>query len=316
MSTEINFSELVGRDVITTEKLSGGVNNPTYKLICEDDTRYILQFSGDNFADRAIKQPLIVDLLKEKTNLPIANIIKSDTSRKLVNKDYIIFEFVEGYLLKNISDTFRDKEIINLYQDMALYLSSLHSVKLDYFGEFVTENGSLIISPKYSSAREQIYEEYHSWIVKAKKTPFEYFIPNLIDWLNINIHVFEDDITPCLTHNDFSNTNLLVFDTGKISAVIDLDNVRAGNSVADIYRIYANFDEEKKDLALETFFENYKVKLPKNFEKQIQFYEKTHVLAYIDCWKQILKSYTTKELKIMIEKMNKDIVNLLNSKIL
>ena len=312
---ETNFNELIGKNVVSAKKLSGGVNNPTYKLICEDNSKYILQFSGDKFPDKAIKQPLIVNLLKEKTNLPIANIIKSDTTKKVIDKDYIILEFVDGHLLKNISEEFTNKEIIKLYQDIAKYLSSLHSVRLEYFGDFVVEDNSLKIDPKYHSAREQIYEKYRSWINKAKNTPFEHFIPDLRGWLKTNINVFEDDIKPCLTHNDFSNTNLLVLNDGTISAVIDLDNVSAGNNVADIYRIYANFNNDKKELALKTFFENYRVKLPRNFEKQIQFYDKTHVLAYIDCWNQILNSYSKEELEKMIKKMNKDIANLLNTKI-
>lgn len=198
---------------------------------------------------------------------------------------------------------------------MAKYLSSLHSVKLDYFGEFIVENNSLKISPKFNSAKEQIYEEYLTWISKAKNTPFEKFIPDLTDWLKNNINVFEDNVFPCLTHNDFSDTNILVLNNGQISGIIDLDNISAGNSVTDIYRIYANFSKDKKELALETFFKNYKVELPTNFEKQIKFYEITHVLAYIDCWKQIVDSYTKKELETMIKKMNKDILNLLKTRL-
>lgn len=312
---EINFDKLIGKKVIKAPKLSGGVNNPTHKIFCEDGSKYILQFSGDKFLDRAVKQPLIVNLLKEKTNLPIAGIIKADATKKIVDKDYIILEFVEGHLLQNVSDDFTNKEIVKLYKDIAKYLSSLHSVKVDYFGEFVVENNSLKIMPRYSTAKEQVYKEYESWIDKARGTPFEHFIPDLKSWLKDNINVFGRDIKPCLTHNDFSNTNLLVLDDGTIAAVIDLDDIAGGNNVADIYRIYANFDGDKKDLALKTFFENYKVKLPVNFEKQILFYDKTHVLAYIDCWEQIVDSYTSEALEEMTEKMTKDIVFLLGSKI-
>ncbi|MFW6047469.1 MAG: hypothetical protein ACOCP4_06780 [Candidatus Woesearchaeota archaeon] len=79
---EIDFSKLINKNVICATKLSDGVNNPTYKIVCEDKSKYILQFSGDKFPDKAIKQPLTIKLLKEKTNLPIANIIKSDTTKK------------------------------------------------------------------------------------------------------------------------------------------------------------------------------------------------------------------------------------------
>ena len=312
---EIDFTELVGKKVLTATKLSGGINNPTYKLICCDQSKFIIQFSGEKYPDKAMKQPLIVSLLKDKTNLPIANIIKSDTTKELVDKDYIILEFIEGNLLKDISDNFTNKEIIKLYQEIAKYLSSLHSIKLDSFGEFTIENGSLKITNKYDSAKEQIYEEYQSWINQAKETPFEHFIPSLTKWLKNNINVFGEDIDPCLTHNDFSNTNMLVLEDGTISAIIDLDNISPGNNVTDIYRIYANFNDEKKELALKTFFKNYKVELPKNFEKQIKFYEITHVLAYIECWKQILNSYTEEELKKMIKKMNADINKLLKTKL-
>ena len=143
-------------------------------------------------------------------------------------------------------------------------------------------------------------------------TPFEHFIPNLLTWLKSNIGVFGLDLVPCLTHNDFSNTNILVLDNGHISGVVDLDNILVGNCVADIYRIYPNFKGNQKDLALKTFFKNYSINLPKNFDKQIKFYEVTHVLAYINCWIQIVESYTKEDLKNMVEKMNKDIKSLLS----
>lgn len=310
---DIDFTNLVGKEVLTATKLSGGINNPTYKIICYDQSKFIVQFSGEKYPDKAIKQPLIVKLLKEKTNLPIANIIKSDTTKKLIDQDYIVSEFINGTLLKAISDNFTNKEIIKLYQEIAKYLSSLHSIKFDSFGEFAIENGNLKITNKYDSAKEQIYEEYQSWINQAKKTPFEHFIPSLTEWLKNNINIFGEDIEPCLTHNDFSNTNMLVLKDGTISAIIDLDNISPGNSVTDIYRIYTNFSNKKRQLALKTFFKNYEVDLPENFEKQIKFYESTHVLAYIGCWKQILDSYTEKELKKMIAKMNTDISNLIET---
>ena len=62
-------------------------------------------------------------------------------------------------------------------------------------------------------------------------------------------------------------------------------------------------------------FENYTVPLPDNFEKQLMFYEITHVLAYFDCWKQIVDSYSPNELNKMTKKMISDVETLLATKL-
>ncbi|MFW6025013.1 MAG: aminoglycoside phosphotransferase family protein [Candidatus Woesearchaeota archaeon] len=306
------FNKIIEKKVIDVTKLKSGINNPTYKIKTEN-SKYIVQFAGDKFPDKITRQPKIVDLLRKKTSLPIYDIIKSDTTHKNLNRDYIILEYLSGKLIKNAQ--FDKNKVINLYKDIAKYLSSLHSINYNSFGEIKFEN-KIQIKPSYDTARELIYNEYISWIKKAKETVFEDKIEYLINWLNKNISVFGDDIKPSLTHNDFSDSNILVSENGKITGILDLDNISIGNNVTDIYRIHNYFEGELKEIGLKTFYENYSIDLPNNYKKQIKFYQKTHVLAYIDCWKQIKESYSKKQLKEMIKNMNKEIDELLKTKVI
>ena len=313
MNLGINFDRLVGKNVLNVVKLDGGINNPTFKLLCEDRCQYIVQFPGEKYPDKVKRQPFIVDLLKDKTNFLIANIVKTDCSHDIIDKDYIVLEFLSGELLNKLSDSFTDKEIANLYKDIALYLSSLHSVEFDSFGLIKFDKGGPYISPKYSSARDLIFEKYLSYINKAINTPFEHYMSDLKKWLKYNVSIFGSDIVPCLTHNDFSDTNILVTSDGHISGILDLDNISVGNNVTDIYRVYSFFSGARKEFALKIFFENYTVKLPENFDKQIKFYELAHVLAFVDCWNQIVEAYNKEDLENMIQKMNKNIKILLST---
>ena len=309
---DLPFDSMVGKPVSEAARVSDGINNPTYRVVCRDGSRYVVQLAGSKFPEKVRRQRSVVALLQRETDLPVAGVVKADTSRQVVDNDYIVREHLPGRVLKDAVGSFDDGQVARLFGDMARCLGSLHGVAFGSFGELVFRDDGIGVSPSFPSAREQLHAEYKGWVEKAVGTPFEGFIPRLKGWLDANIGVFGPGIGPCLTHNDFSSANILVSEAGAVTGVVDLDNIRVGGNVVDIYRVYHAIPEGKRDVALDAFFSTYPHRLPEGFDRQMRFFEATHVLAYIDCWEQIVASYTPEALDAMVGSMKEDIEALLS----
>lgn len=302
---------MVDGEVILSERLPGGINNPSYKVRCKDGKSYVVQIVGEKFPDKIERERRNVKLMQE-AGVPVPEIVDWDESGQIIDSDYLVKEYM-GKDLEERIDEIGVPEIREIYRQLGSIYTDMHSMTFENFGEITRKEGEFEVESSYGSYREFLLEILKKWLERGKDTPFEEMIPELKKWLDKNTAIIEHNITPRLIHNDFSPENIIV-EESNVKAVIDLDVVRAGYNVFDVYRVYRHFDEEaKSEAAVEEFFRSYSGDLPDNYKKEIEFFRLVHPLAYIDCWKQIEEDYSTEDRKEMESFVMESIDKILNT---
>ena len=305
------FDEMIGKEVVSSERLPGGINNPSYKVRCSDGESFVVQIVGEKFPDKIQRERRNVELMK-KAGIPVPEIVSWDESGEVIQEKYLVKEYM-GRDLKERKSEIRVSEAREIYSQLGKIYTDMHSITFENFGRIEKKNGDFKAVGSYESYRNFILEEFNKWLERGKDTPFEDKIPQLKEWLDKNSYIFDCEIKPRLIHNDFSPENIIV-EEDEVKSIIDLDVVRAGNNIFDVYRVYNHFDgKEKSEAAVEAFFNNYSVELPDNYGQQIEFFNLVHPLAYIDCWKQIEENYSPEDLREMESFIMGSIREILNS---
>jgi serine/threonine protein kinase len=192
------------------------------------------------FTNRKTCEAPLINFIKEKTTIPVPNILSFsyDSSKSLINCEYILMEKLEGVLLKEIlpkqvdqvPDTIIDQLIeyslefdkINLHENqigtfgVELNLQPMYPCVLtydnylDYFSSFLNYNiGEMTkigylreLAQTLNSKRDELHRKATDSMSKC----------NRLD--------FEDKI--CFTHTDLNSTNIIVDPkTLKITGIID-----------------------------------------------------------------------------------------------
>lgn len=256
------------------KEFSEGYNNIAYdvKLDSGDYVIKIIKLKG--FETYVLKQNKIKSIISKKfKEFPIAKIIKSDYTKKIIDKPYIIAERLEGKsVLKSYKEITNKKEV---FREIGELYGKMHSFKIESYGKFES-NLNLIKS-------------YESWYLencrKVKKTFDKLEDGKLLSpkKLKENKEFFESvksllkkEIGPRLCHGDASLTNILVKNEGNkfiVSGIIDFEFCRSSGVVQDLFSGIRTPDRKllhKKNLVEGYLRYN---KLPKDWEKLVYLYK-------------------------------------------
>lgn len=96
------FSEIFEKEIYTLEKLKGGINNPTFEVTFTDKSKVILQLAGDKFPGKVKREEYIINLLKEEADVPVQEVLKTDTSGDILDRDYIVKSYIDGRTLESV----------------------------------------------------------------------------------------------------------------------------------------------------------------------------------------------------------------------
>lgn len=185
-------------------------------------------------------------LAKERTSIPIPEILHYDFSREIIDRDYLIMEHLEGS-----PGYFDDREL-------GKYIRELHDIEGQQFG--YPERAAPVgeswpdIFPNYV---ELIFNDCLSCGVIDDKE-YEYFISTYKKHQDVI-----EQVRPCLLHLDLWGQNILTVD-GKITAILDFDRGLYGDSELE----FAVLDTYGYSTA--EFFEGYKKKRPADRKAMIR----------------------------------------------
>ena len=144
-------------------------------------------------------------LVKEHTDIPVAEIIHHDFSRQIIDRDYLIMEYIEG------EPGWFDE------QKLGRYVKQLHSIKGDCFGypERAAPTGENWPDIFHTYVR-LIFDDCLSCGV-IDKSEYESFLSIYEQHRDVI-----SNVEPCLLHLDLWHQNILTVD-GKITAILDFD---------------------------------------------------------------------------------------------
>lgn len=215
--------------------LAGGMFNTTYKICYGDNNKEVVLRVGPinchllmAFEENLMKAEEYVYKLCEKNNVPCSKVVICDTARSIINRDYMIVEYIKSIPLS--SSEIEKKEKVELYRQVGAYMKKIHSITNNGFGRV-----SYILSGKsYDTWYEYLIAEVEDITGRLEKLEAltEKEIENIKSVYNNNKSILDLVTTPKLVHSDLWEGNVLVEkndDKYNVVAIIDSDRAIFGD---------------------------------------------------------------------------------------
>lgn len=260
-------------------EFSEGYNNVAYDVRLNIGDYVIKLIKIKNYETYVLKQNKLRKLLKTRfKDFPITKVVKSDYSKKIIKKPYIIVEKVEGKSIRESYEKINNKE--EVFEQIGELYGKLHSFKMDSYGEL--------------DSKFNLINTYNSWYskncIKVKKIFDKLEEKKLLslktlkqnkDFFETYKKLLKKEIGPRLCHGDSSLTNILVKNVDKkyvVSGIIDFEFSRSSGIVDDLFSGLMTPDRKiEHKYSLVGGYLKYN-KLPKDWEKLVYLYKWIHHL--------------------------------------
>lgn len=234
-------------NIIEVTPISEGCRTTNYIIqTSECKNKYVLKifFSTDQSYKREIQ---LLTKLKECKSIPVSKIYIVSRSDLIQNKEYAIYEYMEGVTLgQAIKDGYIVEE--RFIREVAKTLTMIHKHKFDKVG-FLDED----LNVKESVPPLKIW--YEKFIGERAKQRLGKSIinkiSNIVKKYEKVLEKLDEEIS--LVHGDFQGTNILI-KNGKLSGILDWEFAMAGHPLADIGQFFRY--EEYFNINLLKVFEN------------------------------------------------------------
>lgn len=207
---KVNFQT----DILSEIRLvAGGLFNTTYKICYGIDNKNIILRVGPvnrhllmAFEENLMKAEEYVYEICNKNNIPCSKVLVCDVTKKLINRDYMIVEYIESTALSMCS--MNEKEKAEVYKEVGRYISKLHSITNESFGRV-----SYILAGKtYFTWYDYLISEIDDITGRLQK--LHAFTQEEVNNIKLvyekNKIQLESVTTPTLIHTDLWEGNVLV----------------------------------------------------------------------------------------------------------
>ncbi len=179
-------------------------------------------------------EPYILELVREKTEVPVPEPVARDTTRSIIPEYYHIIRKVEGYSpsrdssgtsFRNLGKTDKGEIVRQIAENVA----EIHNnVKFSGFGEIRLNEGDELTVENEQSWPELFREITFFWIEKLEGDRFGDLMEDLKETVERNLHLLEDVSEPVLVHREIDDKNVLVKD-GQLTSIVDWEYCIAGH---------------------------------------------------------------------------------------
>lgn len=265
-------------DVKDFRLLKGGMFNTTYLIsIKNTNMKYVLRVGPVRQElllpfeqNLAVAEICICELLK-KNNIPSNKLVASDFSQNIINREYIIFEYIDGI---NLSKKFiKSKNKAALYKRTGELTQKIHRVQGDYFGRV----SDYFRGIKHCSWHEYILAEVEELYVSCaqKQVLPEKLLNEFSSLYQSGAAYFDTTAVPYLVHGDLWDGNIMVSkDQKNVIAIIDTDRSIFGDPDIDLANPW---------IINKNFLDGYGT-INSNKEREIKLLYYQLLYAIIDCY--------------------------------
>lgn len=215
--------------------LEGGLFNTTYKVCYGYNNKQVVLRVGPvnrnllmAFEENLMKAEEYVYELCNKNNVPCSKVLVCDTTRNIIDRDYMIVEYIKSMPLSNcVMDKEQKDEV---YSQVGAYVKKLHSITNSKFGRV-----SYILAGKgYDTWYEYLIAEINDITGRLQKLgDFTQKEVDNIKYVYENNKSILDAVTiPKLVHSDLWEGNVLIEkeeDKYNVVAIIDSDRAIFGD---------------------------------------------------------------------------------------
>jgi len=226
-----NFDEVDG---FQCELLSGGMFNTTYLVTFQSGKKVVLRVGPINrrlllpFEENLMRAEEYVYNLCKTINIPVSNVVVCDSTKTVVDRDYMIVDYIESVALSNLDVP---ENISNeLYEKVGFFAKQLHTVANNQFGR-VSE---IIQGKGFDKWSECLKSEVEKFILKVRN--INIYSENDLKRINGAFvkytSLFDEIENPHLVHADLWAGNILVSqkdDKYAVAAIIDADRAVFGD---------------------------------------------------------------------------------------
>lgn len=214
--------------------ISGGLFNTTYKIKINNEKEIILRVGPINkelllkFEQNLMLSEIQVYKLCEEKGIPCSKVIYHSNDNKIINREYMIVEYIESKPLLQI-DIPKDKER-EIYKKIGQYIKKINSIEAKKFGR---------VFDVYNDKGFDLWSEYlKSEIldVTSRLKEFNLIDTHLFKEINSIVDKYKETLDeinePKLIHNDLWAGNILINynnDIYDVVAIIDADRAIFGD---------------------------------------------------------------------------------------
>lgn len=223
-------------NIVSISLLKGGLFNTTYRLIIDSPHRdLILRIGPVNreyllaFENNLMRAEEYVYKLLVENNIPSPTVIVCDTSKNIIDRDFMITEYIKSVPLsdESILESCKGK----LYQEVGEYIYKLHSIKGSKFGRV----SDFVAGISYDTWKEFLI--CHVNQIGKSCLEYDVFDKDTIKKINevykSNQSLFDDIIESNLVHADLWAGNILISENYnknyEVTAIIDVDRAVFGD---------------------------------------------------------------------------------------
>jgi aminoglycoside phosphotransferase (APT) family kinase protein len=132
------ISKDLQQNIVFYELVSGGLFNTTYKIITDHGKNIIMRVGPVNRHllmyyehDLMRTETAVYDLMKNY-NIPCTNVILCDTSNTIIDRDYMLAEYIDSISLS--SAALSDSEKFEIQKSIGINIHKMHQIHTDGFG--------------------------------------------------------------------------------------------------------------------------------------------------------------------------------------
>lgn len=216
------------------QELTEGMCNAAYKLTYEDGFQTVLKISSPlqtgfmtNESHLMEAEVRAMRLVREHTDIKVAEIYRYDTSKRLCDGDYFFMECLDGASWISVIDNLEDSVNSELRKKVGKLQKQLSKVKSDKFGLLGEET-------RFDSLYEFTYFLIDNVLNDAEKRDVVIGVPRqeILAQLQKERDLFEEIKVATLVHWDMWEGNIFVKD-GCIAGIIDWERAMWGEPFMD-----------------------------------------------------------------------------------
>ncbi|MBK1809809.1 aminoglycoside 3'-phosphotransferase/choline kinase family protein [Clostridium sp. YIM B02505] len=253
-----------GVEALEVIELKEGFFNVAYMVILSDGRQVVLKIAPPKDAlimthEKNIMQTEVevMRLIKNKTDIPIAEVLYYDNSHELCETDYFFMSRLDGESLNSVQEKLSEEKIRNVRYKTAvlnLKINSITGNKFGYYGQLDKQG------VKWTHV---FYDMIKDTINDAKALNIDIGVESeVIEQLFLrDIKAFEEVKVPKLVHWDLWAGNIFI-DDGQITGLIDFERCLWGDELMEVgFRTHNQNREFFSGYGIETLTNNQKLRI-------------------------------------------------------
>lgn len=231
-------------EVLAYRRLTGGMFNTTYfvntgigatVLRVGPVNRHLLMHFEHNLMNAEAR---VYDLC-HKNNIPVSEVLAVDTTKTVVDRDFMIVKYIESKPMSEADLKEEDKN--RICYDIGQAAANFHKISSPAFGRVAGES--------FSKWSDCITDELEKWEIAAKTTSLftKEQYAQIKDVFFKAVPYLDEIKTASLTHTDLWTGNILITTAEKpqFAAIIDADRAIWGDPMMDFSSIQWTYNEPK-----------------------------------------------------------------------